>query len=159
MEFDLLTLFPRILEGPLEESILKRARERGLVKIRIHSLRDFTHDKHRVVDDKPYARGGPTGTPPIGREAPMAAVRRKSRAKERAPELTPADAARRLGIEQLRPEQERVIADVTAGRDVLMILPTGFGKSACYQIPSLLLPNPVLVISPLLALLRDQHTG
>jgi ATP-dependent DNA helicase RecQ len=87
----------------------------------------------------------------------MAAARRKSSAKARVPEFTPADAARRLGIEQLRPEQERVIADVTAGRDVLMILPTGFGKSACYQIPSLLLPKPVLVISPLLALLRDQH--
>ncbi len=58
MEFDVLTLFPRILEGPLEESILKRARERELVKIRIHDVRDFTHDKHRVVDDKPYG-GGP----------------------------------------------------------------------------------------------------
>jgi tRNA (guanine37-N1)-methyltransferase len=57
MEFDVLTLFPRIVEGPLEESILKRARERGLVKIRIHNLRDFTHDKHRVVDDKPYGGG------------------------------------------------------------------------------------------------------
>ncbi len=58
MEFDLLTLFPRILEGPLDESILKRAREKDLVKIRIHNVRDFTHDKHRVVDDKPYG-GGP----------------------------------------------------------------------------------------------------
>ena len=57
MHFDLITLFPRILEGPLEESILKRARERGLVNIRIHNLRDFTHDKHRVVDDKPYGGG------------------------------------------------------------------------------------------------------
>jgi ATP-dependent DNA helicase RecQ len=74
-----------------------------------------------------------------------------------APFVTAAAAARRLGIEQLRPEQERVIDDVVRGRDVLMILPTGFGKSACYQIPSLLLPKPVLVISPLLALLRDQH--
>jgi ATP-dependent DNA helicase RecQ len=75
----------------------------------------------------------------------------------RAALATAGGAAQRLGIEQLRPEQERVIADVVAGRDVLMILPTGFGKSACYQIPSLLLPKPVLVISPLLALLRDQH--
>ena len=58
MEFDILTLFPRIFEGPLEESILKRAREAGLVQIRVHNLRDFTHDKHRVVDDKPYG-GGP----------------------------------------------------------------------------------------------------
>ena len=69
----------------------------------------------------------------------------------------PGAAALRLGIERLRPEQEHVIAEVLAGRDALMILPTGFGKSACYQIPSLLLPRPVLVISPLLALMRDQH--
>jgi len=58
MEFDILTLFPRIFEGPLDESILKRARANGLVQIRVHNLRDFTHDKHRVVDDKPYG-GGP----------------------------------------------------------------------------------------------------
>ena len=83
---------------------------------------------------------------------------RKTAAQTRTPrQSAAAAAARKLGIAQLRPEQERVIADVTAGRDVLMILPTGFGKSACYQIPSLLLPKPVLVISPLLALLRDQH--
>jgi ATP-dependent DNA helicase RecQ len=68
-----------------------------------------------------------------------------------------ADAARRLGIELLYPEQEQVISDVLAGRDVLMILPTGFGKSACYQIPSMVIDEPVLMISPLLALLRDQH--
>lgn len=58
MEIDVLTLFPRIFEGPLEESILKRARESGAVAVRVHNLRDFTHDKHRVVDDKPYG-GGP----------------------------------------------------------------------------------------------------
>src|SRR3989442_10016656 len=58
MEFDILTLFPRIFEGPLDESILKRAREAGLVQIRVHNLRDYTHDKHHVVDDKPYG-GGP----------------------------------------------------------------------------------------------------
>ncbi|MCZ6464457.1 MAG: RecQ family ATP-dependent DNA helicase, partial [Proteobacteria bacterium] len=66
-------------------------------------------------------------------------------------------AAARLGIEKLYPEQIRVIGDSLDGRDVLMILPTGFGKSACYQIPSMVLPKPVVVISPLLALLRDQH--
>ena len=58
MEFDILTLFPGIFTGPLDESILKRARETGLVKVRVHNLRDFTHDKHRVVDDRPYG-GGP----------------------------------------------------------------------------------------------------
>jgi len=58
MEFDILTLFPGIFTGPLDESILKRARENGLVQVRVHNLRDFTHDKHRVVDDRPYG-GGP----------------------------------------------------------------------------------------------------
>jgi len=67
------------------------------------------------------------------------------------------EAARRLGIETLHPEQEMVISDVLKGRDVLMVLPTGFGKSACYQIPSMLLPRPVVLVSPLLALLEDQH--
>ena len=74
--------------------------------------------------------------------------------------IDPADveaAAQRLGIEQLHPEQEHVLDGVFAGRDVLMVLPTGFGKSACYQIPSMVLPQPVLVISPLLALMRDQE--
>jgi tRNA (guanine37-N1)-methyltransferase len=58
MEIDVLTLFPRIFEGPLDESILKRARDKGLVRVTVHNLRDFTHDKHHVVDDRPYG-GGP----------------------------------------------------------------------------------------------------
>jgi len=68
-----------------------------------------------------------------------------------------AKAAERLGISELYPEQEEVIDAVLWGEDVLMVLPTGFGKSACYQIPSMILPKPVLVISPLLALMKDQH--
>jgi ATP-dependent DNA helicase RecQ len=66
-------------------------------------------------------------------------------------------AARRLGIREMRAEQERVITESLAGHDVLMVLPTGFGKSACYQIPSMVLDKPVLMISPLISLLRDQH--
>jgi ATP-dependent DNA helicase RecQ len=66
-------------------------------------------------------------------------------------------AAECLGISQLYPEQVEVIDAVLTGQDVLMVLPTGFGKSACYQIPSLILTKPVLVISPLLALMRDQY--
>ncbi len=66
-------------------------------------------------------------------------------------------AARRLGIARLRPEQERIIADALGGRDVLGVLPTGFGKSACYQVPSMVLAKPTVLVSPLLALLQDQH--
>lgn len=73
--------------------------------------------------------------------------------------LTIEEAAGQLGIEQLRPEQEEVIEATLEGRDTLMIVPTGFGKSACYQLPSMLLPKPVVVISPLIALLEDQHTS
>ena len=58
MDIDILTLFPRIIEGPLQESILKRAQESGRVQIRVHNLRDYTRDKHRTVDDRPYG-GGP----------------------------------------------------------------------------------------------------
>jgi len=65
--------------------------------------------------------------------------------------------AGRLGIRQLYPEQERCIEASLAGNDVLVVLPTGFGKSVCYQIPSMILPKPVVLVSPLLALIRDQH--
>ncbi|MCH2172712.1 RecQ family ATP-dependent DNA helicase [Myxococcota bacterium] len=67
-------------------------------------------------------------------------------------------AARRLGIDRLRDEQIQVIEDIVSGRDVLMVIPTGSGKSACYQVPSMVLPKPVVVISPLRALLQDQST-
>jgi ATP-dependent DNA helicase RecQ len=67
------------------------------------------------------------------------------------------EAARKLGIRKLHSEQEQVIEAINAGRDVLMVLPTGFGKSACYQVPSLLLDKPVVMISPLKALLKDQE--
>lgn len=58
MKVDIVTLFPEMLSGPLDESILKRAREKGLVEIRLHGLRDFTRDKHKMVDDRPFG-GGP----------------------------------------------------------------------------------------------------
>ena len=66
-------------------------------------------------------------------------------------------AALRLGIHRLYPEQERAVTASLAARDVLVVLPTGFGKSACYQVPSMVLGRPVVLVSPLLALLRDQH--
>ncbi|HOX00793.1 MAG TPA: tRNA (guanosine(37)-N1)-methyltransferase TrmD [Candidatus Paceibacterota bacterium] len=58
MKIDVLTLFPGMFAGPLDESIVQRARQAGLVEIRIHNLRDFTHDRHKTVDDRPFG-GGP----------------------------------------------------------------------------------------------------
>jgi tRNA (guanine37-N1)-methyltransferase len=58
MRFDVFTLFPAIFEGPLQESILKRAIEAGLIEVRLHNIRDFATDKHHVTDDYPYGGGG-----------------------------------------------------------------------------------------------------
>jgi len=58
MKIDILTLFPEICRAPLSESMMKRAQENGIVDIRIHNLRDWTTDKHHVVDDAPFG-GGP----------------------------------------------------------------------------------------------------
>jgi ATP-dependent DNA helicase RecQ len=66
-------------------------------------------------------------------------------------------ARERFGISRLHPEQEQAISSILAGRDTLLIMPTGGGKSLCYQLPSLLLPRPTVVVSPLLALLEDQY--
>ncbi|MFZ4690430.1 MAG: DNA helicase RecQ [Polymorphobacter sp.] len=61
-----------------------------------------------------------------------------------------------FGFPAFRGEQEAIITDVCAGRDVLAIMPTGSGKSLCYQIPALVRPGCALVISPLIALMQDQ---
>ncbi|MBI5183451.1 MAG: tRNA (guanosine(37)-N1)-methyltransferase TrmD [Nitrospinae bacterium] len=57
MECNIITLFPQIFVSPLGESILKRAKEKGLLKVNIHNLRDFAEDKHRMTDDYPYGGG------------------------------------------------------------------------------------------------------
>ncbi len=57
MRIDILTLFPEMFQNVLGESILKIAREKGLVSFHLHNIRDFSNDKHRCVDDKPYGGG------------------------------------------------------------------------------------------------------
>jgi tRNA (guanine37-N1)-methyltransferase len=59
LNFEVLTLFPGILAGPLNESILKRGQEKGLLSVRTWNIRDYTEDKHRKTDDSPY--GGEAG--------------------------------------------------------------------------------------------------
>jgi tRNA (guanine37-N1)-methyltransferase len=58
MKIDVLTLFPAMFAGPLDESIIKRARETGRLDLGIHNLRDYAHDRHKTVDDRPFG-GGP----------------------------------------------------------------------------------------------------
>jgi tRNA (guanine37-N1)-methyltransferase len=58
MKIDVLTLFPGMFAGPLDESIIMRARRAGLLDLNIHQLRDYAHDRHKTVDDRPFG-GGP----------------------------------------------------------------------------------------------------
>jgi tRNA (guanine37-N1)-methyltransferase len=58
VKIDVLTLFPAMFAGPLDESIIKRARDTGRLDLKIHQLRDYTHDRHKTVDDRPFG-GGP----------------------------------------------------------------------------------------------------
>src|SRR4029077_15910732 len=57
MRFDLITIFPEFFGGPLDHGILRRARETGLVEVNVQDLREFTKDRHRTVDDRPFGGG------------------------------------------------------------------------------------------------------
>jgi tRNA (guanine37-N1)-methyltransferase len=58
MQFEVFTLLPEIFPPYLESSILNRARQKGLIDVRVHNIRDYTHDKHHTTDDTPYGGGG-----------------------------------------------------------------------------------------------------
>lgn len=58
MQFEVFTLLPEVFPPYLESSILKRAAQRGLIGVRVHNIRDYTHDKHHTTDDTPYGGGG-----------------------------------------------------------------------------------------------------
>ena len=58
MRFDIFTLFPEVFEPYLNTSILHRARQRGLVEVHLHNIRDWTKDRHHITDDEPYGGGG-----------------------------------------------------------------------------------------------------
>jgi tRNA (guanine37-N1)-methyltransferase len=57
MRFDIITIFPEFFRGPLDYGIVRRAREAGLIEAHAHDLREFTHDRHRTVDDRPFGGG------------------------------------------------------------------------------------------------------
>jgi tRNA (guanine37-N1)-methyltransferase len=57
MQFDIVTIFPDFFVGPLDYGIVRRAREAHLLDVRVHDLREYTHDRHRTVDDRPFGGG------------------------------------------------------------------------------------------------------
>ncbi|MBM4159719.1 MAG: tRNA (guanosine(37)-N1)-methyltransferase TrmD [Ignavibacteria bacterium] len=57
MRIDIITGLPKLLESPLEESIVRRARDKGKIEIVVHDLRSYAHDRHRTIDDAPYGGG------------------------------------------------------------------------------------------------------
>ncbi len=105
---------------------------------------------------RPELAPGPVAPPPIYTSVVAPATPEPTQAYT--PSLREALARARavLHIRDLRPGQAEVIESVLAGRDTLAVMPTGSGKSLTYQLPSLWLPGPTLVVSPLLALIEDQ---
>src|SRR5437868_7029598 len=65
----------------------------------------------------------------------------------------------KFGLKEFRPKQREVIDHVMNGKHALALLPTGYGKSLCYQVPSQILPGTTIVVSPLIALMQDQLNG
>jgi len=57
MIFEILTIFPGMFSSPLEESIVGKARDRGMIEVRVHNVRDFAVDRHQMTDDRPFGGG------------------------------------------------------------------------------------------------------
>src|SRR3954452_21280482 len=81
-----------------------------------------------------------------------------ARSEQRTPDLLPV-LKEYFGFTSFRPLQEEIIRDALAGKDVFALLPTGGGKSLCFQLPAMVRPGLTLVVSPLIALMKDQVDG
>src|SRR5689334_23865816 len=85
MRIDIVTLFPEICRAPLGESMMKRAQEKRIVDLHIHNLRDWTTDKHHIVDDAPFGGGQGMVMKPEPIFAAVEALKKTSDARRSAP--------------------------------------------------------------------------
>jgi len=108
VKIDVLTLFPAMFAGPLDESIIKRAREAGLLDLRIHQLRDYAHDRHKTVDDRPFG-GGPGML--LKPEPIFEAVEKIAREKTRVILMSPAG----------RPFSQAIARELAQQEDLLLV--------------------------------------
>jgi tRNA (guanine37-N1)-methyltransferase len=106
MKIDVLTLFPAMFAGPLDESIVKRARDASRLELAVHNLRDYTHDRHKTVDDKPFG-GGPGML--LKPEPIFEAVKSLSHDKTRVILLTPAGRTFDQAIARELAQQEHLL--------------------------------------------------
>ncbi len=82
MKIEVITGFPKLLAGPLSESMLKRAQEKGIVEITVHDLRDYATDRHRTIDDAPYGGGAGMVLKPEPLAACIEALQKDGKADE-----------------------------------------------------------------------------
>lgn len=114
MRFDILTLFPRMFEGPFDESMVGRARGAGIISIAIHNIRDYATDRHRTTDDAPF--GGGAGM--VMKPEPIFAA---AEALLRGVDIDPVRRAIVLLSASGRPFQQK-IAEELAGLDHIMLI-------------------------------------
>ncbi len=108
MRIDILTLFPEICRGPLSASMMKRAQENGAVDLHIHNLRDWTTDKHHVVDDAPF--GGGQGM--VMKPEPIFAAVEDLKSQTSSPQRSTSDAQR----SEIGSRKSKIILMSPAGR-------------------------------------------
>ncbi|HET9236751.1 MAG TPA: DNA topoisomerase 3 [Oligoflexus sp.] len=170
------------LTGHWELKLSQMRRGQGTLEEFTHEIMDFVRDMTRACLDKkpaaPRPRAGATSAaavesvkvgarPRAGATAQAAVDAVSSPAPQARSVVTRGPVAptrenlrrilkERFGFPEFRNHQEATCMDLVAGRDVLLVMPTGAGKSLCYQLPGLALGGPTLVISPLIALMDDQ---